>query len=158
MVLYEMLTGLPPWYTRNRQKLFDRVRHAPLTFPNYVSAPAQSLIAGLLNRNPVERLGNANVSEIKSHPFFASIEWDALLRREGAAPFNPCETLAGTDETKNFEAEFTKMTLNSVPDATNMGSYRASMDAARNSMTFQGFTYNTPSDINNIAERNSTQF
>ncbi|KAF0746927.1 hypothetical protein DYB28_005284 [Aphanomyces astaci] len=158
MVLYEMLTGLPPWYTRNRQKLFDRVRHAPLTFPNYVSAPAQSLIAGLLNRNPVERLGNANVSEIKSHPFFASIEWDALLRREVAAPFNPCETLAGTDETKNFEAEFTKMTLNSVPDATNMGSYRASMDAARNSMTFQGFTYNTPSDINNIAERNSTQF
>ncbi|RHY24967.1 hypothetical protein DYB32_008589 [Aphanomyces invadans] len=118
---------------------------------------AQSLIAGLLNRNPVDRLGNATVNDIKTHPFFATIDWDKLMLRQVPAPFNPCATLASNDETKNFEADFTKMQLHSVPDASNMqgSSYRASMDA-RNSMTFQGFTYNTPSDLNDISERNST--
>ncbi|KDO24420.1 AGC protein kinase [Saprolegnia parasitica CBS 223.65] len=149
MVLYEMLTGLPPWYTRNRQKLFDRVRNAPLTFPDYVSAPAQSLIAGLLNRNPTERLGNKSAKDIQVHPFFATINWDALYARELPPPFNPCANI-NLEETKNFEAEFTKMQLNSVPDATVMGgSYNRSSDV-RGSITFQGFTYNTPSDMNNM--------
>ena len=57
MVLYEMLTGLPPWYTNDRQKLFQRLRHARLNFPLYVSRPAVSLIRGLLTRNPAERMG-----------------------------------------------------------------------------------------------------
>jgi len=44
MVTYEMLTGLPPWYTTDKQKLFDRLRKAPLKFPFYVSKPAASFI------------------------------------------------------------------------------------------------------------------
>lgn len=44
MVLYEMLTGLPPWYTTDREKLFERLRSAPLKFPFYVSRPAASII------------------------------------------------------------------------------------------------------------------
>lgn len=52
MLLYEMLTGLPPFYSRNRQELFANIRGATLTFPRYVSEPARSLISGLLNRNP----------------------------------------------------------------------------------------------------------
>jgi serine/threonine protein kinase len=44
MVLYEMLTGLPPWYTTDRDKLFERLRSAPLKFPFYVSRPAASII------------------------------------------------------------------------------------------------------------------
>jgi len=44
MVLYEMLTGLPPWYTTDRQKLFDRIRSAPVKFPVNVSFAARSII------------------------------------------------------------------------------------------------------------------
>ena len=44
MVTYEMLTGLPPWYTTDREKLFERLRNAPLKFPYYVSKSACSLI------------------------------------------------------------------------------------------------------------------
>ena len=56
MVLYEMLTGLPPWYTKNRRKLFDRLRNAPLRFPPHVSVEARSVLRGLLCREPSERL------------------------------------------------------------------------------------------------------
>lgn len=57
MVTYEMLTGLPPWYTTDKDKLFDRLRNAPLKFPYYVSRNAALLISALLNRNPLDRLG-----------------------------------------------------------------------------------------------------
>ncbi|KAJ0408178.1 hypothetical protein ATCC90586_006488 [Pythium insidiosum] len=148
MVLYEMLTGLPPWYTRNRQKLFDRVRNAPLTFPDEVQPAARSLISGLLNRNPVERLGSKSADDVKNHEFFRGINWKDLYDRKLPPPFNPCASTTNFEETKNFEAEFTKMNINSV-ESSGMGSLRAS-DASRPSMTFQGFTYNTPNDLNSM--------
>ncbi|OQR88525.1 kinase [Thraustotheca clavata] len=149
MVLYEMLTGLPPWYTRNRQKLFDRVRNAPLTFPDYVSPNAQSLIAGLLNRNPNERLGNKSAKDIQTHPFFSSINWDDLYDRKLSPPFNPCANI-NVEETKNFDQEFTRMQIHSVPDSNGMGGSYSRGSDVRGSITFQGFTYNTPSDMNNM--------
>lgn len=147
MVLYEMLTGLPPWYTRNRQKLFDRVRNAPLTFPTYISEKAQSLIRGLLDRNPAERLGAKSTEDVKAHAFFEEIDWVDLYNRKIVPPFNPCKT-GEEEETKNFEAEFTKMQLQSVGEGSHMGSTRTS--ETRGSLTFQGFTYNTPSDLNSM--------
>ena len=50
MLVYEMLTGLPPWYTKDRRELFRRIQRAP-PFPLHVSRRAQSLIRGLLTRN-----------------------------------------------------------------------------------------------------------
>merc|ERR1719491_1368001 len=54
MILYEMMTGLPPWYTTDRPKLFRRLRGAPLVFPREVrfSAPCRGCIAGMLEREP----------------------------------------------------------------------------------------------------------
>ena len=57
MVTYEILTGLSPWYTTDRDKLFERLRNAPLKFPYYVSRTAASVIQGLLDRDPTKRLG-----------------------------------------------------------------------------------------------------
>ena len=57
MILYEMLTGLPPWYTRDRKLLYESIRRAPLTVPEYVSPLAVSVLKGLLERNPAKRLG-----------------------------------------------------------------------------------------------------
>mmetsp|Transcript_22538 Transcript_22538/g.29493 ORF Transcript_22538/g.29493 Transcript_22538/m.29493 type:complete len:559 (+) Transcript_22538:73-1749(+) len=107
MVTYEMLTGLPPWYTTDRKELFQRLRGAQLSFPFYISRQTAHLISGLLARNPVERFGAA---EIKSHPFFSSIDWDALYRREINPPFNPCRDHDILD-TKNFEKQFTQLPL-----------------------------------------------
>lgn len=148
MVLYEMLTGLPPWYTRNRQKLFDRVRNAPLTFPEEVNPAARSLISGLLTRDPTERLGSRSADDVKNHEFFKDINWQQLYDRKLAPPFNPCASTGSIEETKNFEAEFTKMQINSVENSA-LGGLRVS-DASRPSMTFQGFTYNTPNDLNSM--------
>jgi serine/threonine protein kinase len=71
MVLYEMLTGLPPWYTTDRDKLFERLRSAPLKFPFYVSRPAASIIQVLA----LPRLHPLPIFQLCSHHDF---------------PFRPC--------------------------------------------------------------------
>lgn len=64
MLMYEMLTGLPPWYTKDRQKLFERLRAAPLVIPKNISAPSASIIGGLLTRNPSKRLGTTGALQV----------------------------------------------------------------------------------------------
>uniref|UniRef100_A0A9J8A7L6 Ribosomal protein S6 kinase polypeptide 1 n=2 Tax=Cyprinus carpio TaxID=7962 RepID=A0A9J8A7L6_CYPCA len=52
-------------------------RHSSLNIPEFVSEEARSLLEQLLQYNPVERLGAgvAGVEDIKSHPFFAHVNW-----------------------------------------------------------------------------------
>jgi len=143
MVLYEMLTGLPPWYTSDRKKLFDRLRSARLQFPPYVSGNAKSLIQGLLMRNPAHRLGGRNGAEdLKVHSFFESMNWEKLLEKKVAPPFNPCQKGLGLG---NFEAEFTKLPLESNEDARSLDKEaKARRDKKRelaSQAEFPGFTF-----------------
>lgn len=44
----------------------------------------------LLTKNPKHRLGTQHdVTELKAHPFFKSIEWDASTLKHVPLPFNP---------------------------------------------------------------------
>ena len=51
--------------------------------PNF-SSEAKSLLSGLLERDPAKRLGSSedDAKELKSHVWFASIDWDKLYRKE----------------------------------------------------------------------------
>ncbi|RYG41616.1 hypothetical protein EON68_02875, partial [archaeon] len=40
-LLYEMLTGLPPFYCKDRRMLFERIRKGSLEFPDYLSEEAK---------------------------------------------------------------------------------------------------------------------
>eukprot|EP00971_Amphidinium_carterae_P136271 2700112-Amphidinium_carterae.1 len=55
--MYEMLTGLPPFYTRDREKLFERIRRGELSYPQYVTRESKSLLQALLQSDPAHRLG-----------------------------------------------------------------------------------------------------
>jgi serine/threonine protein kinase len=82
-LLYEMLTGLPPFYCRDREKLFEKIRAGDLTFPKAISDRAKSVLSGLLTRDPNKRLGSGpdDAEEIKAHPFFAGeIDFEAMMR------------------------------------------------------------------------------
>jgi len=116
MVLYEMLTGRPPWYTQDRQELFNRLRGAELEFPQGLSPEAMNLIEGLLNRDPAKRMGAIDVREITYHPFFAEIDWNLLYNRQVQPLYRPCQYTDPIDAA-NFEEEFTKLPLAQVDSA-----------------------------------------
>lgn len=49
VVFYEMLVGMPPYYTNNREELFHNIENAPLRVPSSLSADAKSLLKGVRN-------------------------------------------------------------------------------------------------------------
>jgi protein-serine/threonine kinase len=63
-----------------------------------------------LNRNPQNRLGaKRDTAELKEHPFFKSIDWDLLYKKQITPPFKP---IVDSDESvANFDPEFTNSTL-----------------------------------------------
>jgi serum/glucocorticoid-regulated kinase 2 len=91
VLLYEMLTGLPPFYDENTNEMYRKILSEPLHFPGPEIVPpaAKDLLTKLLNRKPDERLGANGASEIKAHIFFHSIDWRKLLQRKYEPTFKP---------------------------------------------------------------------
>lgn len=54
--------------------------HTILDLPDFLSIEAQSLLTGLLQYEPNDRLGGGafGSEEIKSHPFFHQVDWDEI--------------------------------------------------------------------------------
>ena len=91
VLLYEMLTGLPPFYDENTNEMYRKILSEPLHFPgaDVVPPAAKDLLTKLLNRDPAERLGANGGAEIKAHPFFHAIDWRKLLQRKYEPTFKP---------------------------------------------------------------------
>lgn len=89
VLLYEMLTGLPPFYDENTNEMYRKILSEPLHFSDVVPPAAKDLLTKLLNRDPEERLGANGSAEIKAHPFFHAIDWRKLLQRKYEPTFKP---------------------------------------------------------------------
>jgi len=133
-LLYEMIIGLPPFYSRNRETMFEKIMRAELNFPPQISNNAKDLLSRLLVVNPKLRLGSgdSDASEIKEHPFFVGTDWVALEAGRITPPWTPL--VAGSLDTSQFDQEFTSMMPIVSPDVR--GAYFGSLDRA-----FEGFTY-----------------
>ena len=89
-LLYEMIIGLPPHYSTNRDEMYERILYEPLTIPTFLSATLRSFLVGLLKKDPLERLGSKRgIEEIKEHPWCNDINWDYYLSRKVEPPFKP---------------------------------------------------------------------
>ncbi|KAI8391383.1 kinase-like domain-containing protein [Radiomyces spectabilis] len=91
ILLYDMLTGSPPFSSGNRQKTIDAVLHKKIMMPYYMTAEAKDLLSKLLRKNPNARLGAKpkRADAIRRHRFFRKIDWAALVRREVEPPLVP---------------------------------------------------------------------
>jgi serine/threonine protein kinase len=135
-LLYEMLTSLPPFYSQDRERLFEKIRHAELTYPPSVSATAKSLLKGLLTKDPQKRLGSGPTDdeEIKSHVFFQDTAWDRIYRGEIPAPWRP--NITSKLDTSQFDKEFTNMKMSPQSFSRHFGSTPPTGDKL-----FEGFTF-----------------
>uniref|UniRef100_A0A8C7F5X2 Serine/threonine-protein kinase Sgk1 n=1 Tax=Oncorhynchus kisutch TaxID=8019 RepID=A0A8C7F5X2_ONCKI len=89
-VLYEMLFGLPPFYSRDTHEMYENILHKPLMMRPGASNTAWSLLQALLEKDGTHRLGSRDdFNEIKAHNFFSAIKWDDLEQRKVPPPFTP---------------------------------------------------------------------
>ena len=83
VVIYEMLVGIPPFYSENKAEIFENIDKGSLKFPAYVGKEAKALLTRLLERDPGKRLGSGpmEAKEIKDHPFFRDVCWEDVFLR-----------------------------------------------------------------------------
>ncbi|KAI9837935.1 MAG: serine/threonine protein kinase, AGC [Thelocarpon superellum] len=91
ILLYEFVVGQPPFWDQNPLKIYEKIVNEPIKFPRAMPSDAESLISALCTKDRSRRLGNLSggVSQVKVHPFFAGIDWDAVYRREMDGPIVP---------------------------------------------------------------------
>lgn len=86
-LVYEMLTGLPPFYDRDKNKMHNKVLNEELVFPEHLSDECKSILKGLLDKDPGDRLGNKSVKEIFKHPWCKDMPWKDIKRKNFRPPF-----------------------------------------------------------------------
>uniref|UniRef100_A0A670Z792 Protein kinase C n=1 Tax=Pseudonaja textilis TaxID=8673 RepID=A0A670Z792_PSETE len=124
VLMFEMMAGRSPFdiITDNpdmntEDYLFQVILEKPIRIPRFLSVKASHVLKGFLNKDPKERLGcqpQTGFSEIKSHTFFRSIDWDLLEKKQATPPFQPQITDDyGLD---NFDTQFTSEPVQLTPD------------------------------------------
>ena len=114
-LLYEMLTGRPPFRANDRRRLVTKILHERISMPRFVSKDGHSLLKGLLERNVEARLGcrqstmfeSHGVQDIKQHPWFASVDWAAMEQRAVEPP--SAMALTHDADTHWFDESFTSL-------------------------------------------------
>ncbi len=86
-----MMTGIPPFYSQDREELFEKIKFDTIKFPSMFSPNLKDLLTKLFHKDPKLRLGSGpkGAEEIKSHPWFENVNWDAIYHQEVKAPFIP---------------------------------------------------------------------
>jgi calcium-dependent protein kinase len=73
VILYIMLSGMPPFGGRNDQEIASRIQNAPLNFTHSnwlnVSEEAKTLVMNMLKKNPVQRI---SIEEVFNDPWVQS--------------------------------------------------------------------------------------
>jgi len=130
-LIYEMLTGLPPFYTEDEENMYHKIMTADLVIPSFFSPEVADIIRQFLQRDPNLRL--QDVDKIKAHPWFRDIDWDRLERLELQPPFVP--QVKSVDDVRNIDEEFLSEDIH-ADDHEEVPKTAVGKDA------FQGFTFN----------------
>lgn len=133
-LVFEMLTGLPPFYCEDVQQMYSKIMTAELQIPDSVSPDAADLIRKLLERDPERRLQDPE--QIKIHPFFSSIDFNRLVSKAIEPPFVP--DVKDESDTSNIDPTFTEETP-TLHDDEDGGASSPPPDNG-----FDGFTYVPP--------------
>jgi len=138
-LMYEMLTGLPPFYCQDVQKMYQKIMSATLNLPSFFSTDAKDLVERLLDRSPETRLSDP--AQVKAHPWFKSIDWEKLVVKEINPPFLPRVKDAASTEMvdKAFLKEPVKLSVTENSQLSDLPN-------------LEGFTYSVESSMGSNAD------
>ncbi|KAL5966668.1 Serine/threonine-protein kinase N2 [Taenia solium] len=91
VLIYEMIVGKCPFCGPQEDDIYNSiVRHEP-KIPFNVGPRAANIISQFMIKDPSRRLGvsAAGIVDIKRHPFFSNLDFDALLANRVKPPFIP---------------------------------------------------------------------
>ena len=57
-LIYELVSGIPPFFNKNRNHMFDKIKHEQPYYPKNWSKKLRSLLPLLLEKDPEVRMNN----------------------------------------------------------------------------------------------------
>jgi len=127
VMMYEMLTGEPPFDGDSEDELFNSILTKKTKCPRYMKKESAMIINRFLAKNAADRL--VAKEEIKAHRYFLGYNWDDVQGRRLKPPFRPRENVVA-----NFDPDYLKEKACITPlDAADL----AKIDQA----AFNGFTF-----------------
>ncbi|KAF9017976.1 kinase-like protein [Hymenopellis radicata] len=107
-MLFEMLTGITPFWAASHADMYVRVLQDELHFPDdrAIDQDTKSLLRGLLQRNPALRISEPR---IKRHPYFSMIDWAHVYYKRYIPPYIPPTDPSNASDTQNFDETFLDM-------------------------------------------------
>ncbi len=170
--IYEMVFGITPFKGATRNETFANILKNEVKFPEYnsMSSSCRNLVKKLLVKDPVKRLGSkSGASEIKSHTFFKTVQWDLLrnqkpplvpvfTQRHRQDPLYPAELSDGEEGNGSVNGN-TNANVNgntSTNASTNANtSSNASTNANANASTNANANVSTNANANDTANDNT---
>ncbi|KND02050.1 AGC/PKC protein kinase [Spizellomyces punctatus DAOM BR117] len=133
VLIYEMLLGQSPFRGEDEEEIFEAILEDEILYPVNMAKDAVSLLQKLLTKDPSKRLGGGrgDAEDIKRHPFFKGVDWDAMLQLKLPPPYYP--KISSPEDVSNFDEEFTRES----PVLTPCNSVLSAADQA----DFRGFSY-----------------
>ena len=100
---FPYLPSVAPFYDDNQFKLYEKIVACKPAYPMYFSADVKDLLKNLLTPDLSSRYGNlkGGSHDVMTHPWFASIDFEKLAKREIKAPFIP--EIKGEGDASNFD-------------------------------------------------------
>ncbi|KAK8143838.1 serine/threonine protein kinase, AGC [Beauveria asiatica] len=93
ILLYEFLTGYPPFWHQNPLEIYKQIVEKPIAFPADppISDQARDIICSFCTVDRSRRLGNVSggATRVKAHPFFRDLKWNDILHRRISGPIIP---------------------------------------------------------------------
>jgi len=104
IILYEMLVGIPPFYSDNMVILYKSIQKGKYDMPTHITQEAWDLIEKLLERKPKKRLSE---SDIRDHEFFKDINWEYVENKAVPSPLTFDQQVDDLEEPVLKETEST---------------------------------------------------
>jgi len=91
VLVYECLVGAAPFEAEDPMDIYNNILEGAIAFPWFFPEDAKLMIEGLLDRNPISRLGSLGLGalEIIENDFFGDLSFAELERRTVPAPYIP---------------------------------------------------------------------
>jgi len=136
ILTYEMLVRGAPFKGADDEELFRNIIESQPFYPQHMGRDAIQLTSLLLAKDPRKRLGasQADAQEVKSHPYFKNVDWQAMLEKKVPVPYVP--KFKGKLDVSHFDEEFTNEPIQLSPIQCHLN--------ANEQELFRGFTYVNP--------------
>ena len=88
-ILYELISGNPPFYTQDQNLMLQNISENKLEFQEFFSEEIKDLLKKMLDKDPKKRIGiNNDKSDLKNHEFFKDINWEDIALKKVKPPLD----------------------------------------------------------------------